>query len=218
VTSNTDVLSYMRAVLRSGAILAGLGLSSAAFAATASSSASFSADYAISGSGPKGAAMTMRGKLWAAHGKVRREVVFEGHVMALIIDTSRNVTLNVVPDQGFYEDVSNKLDLMNAMPGGPADFNVFIRNQANPCDGDSALTCASGDLQMVDGRSCRSWAITPREGDSWNECIDQQLSVVIKKEQRGRSMELTNIKVGKQRPALFQPPPDLRLVVLKGEL
>lgn len=180
--------------------------------------ASFSSNYTSAQIMPNGKSMKMSGQLWVRDGKIRRETIFEGHVMDLIIDTNSHKTLSLVPDQGFYEDVSNKLAAMSAMPGGPGDFNFFVANTRNPCSAMKNTQCSSERSDSVGGRTCQVWSFKTPTGAEWSECIDGHLPIALRTERAGRTIELTGIKEGAQSARLFRPPPELKLVVLKGEL
>jgi len=173
--------------------------------------ATFSAEFHSTTSNVGRGARNISGRVWIGDGKMRIESLDEGHVMALILDSRRHTMFDLVPDQGFYEDVSSITSLMSR-PGGPGDFRSY--DLRNPCDGVDGETCTKTGVASVAGRDCEEWQFTGKDGSRWDGCIDRQLGVMLRKELNGNLLELTGIKVGKQDPGLFKIPKDLKLVEL----
>jgi len=176
---------------------------------------SFSASYTSTVVGAGDGGRSMSGKVWVSQGKIRRETEHEGHVMVLLVDPANHKYLQLVPDQGIYEDVGGKLADVKAMLGGPAD--LFVDNPHFPCRSQEGLSCTATGTATVDGRKCDEWLYSDREVNEWSECIDQSLPILIEKKQPGRIFELTNIRVGHIDPKLFKVPPDLKPAVLHGQ-
>lgn len=183
---------------------------------------SFSAHYESTVKGMHGEMETQTGKLWVAQGMIRSETLDEGHVMALINNPAKRETLNLVPDQGFYQDVSKRFYLDTSapsnlppgmivithdlIPGAPGD--IFV-DRSNPCAGISGATCASLGPDTVDGRQCINWRLTSKNG-AWTECVDQKWGLLLKGERSGNTWAVSHIVEGKQHAKLFRVPADLQ--------
>lgn len=179
----------------------------------------FTADVSSMGPAPGGGNMTMIGKLWAAKGMLRRESLDEGHVMIVINDTVKHTSFHLVPDQGFYEDVTALSGTMGGfytddlIPGAPA--NLFVQDPANPCSAMIGAHCVKIGKDAVNNRVCTKWKVTDKSAKSWTECVDEKLRAMIQMDQGGRSFTLTNIQEGDQQASLFKVPADLKMVVLQ---
>jgi hypothetical protein len=172
----------------------------------------FSADYRASGPGPGlNRTIELTGRVWVSHGKIRQETMDEGHVMILLMEPASQSVIQVVPDQGFYQDASDEVEL-RSLPGGPDDFRVYAPD--NPCERLSTSTCTKLGTETINGRACENWQVVADNQATQTACIDQRLGFIVKKVQDNRTFELTNIFEGKQPPSLFKVPAGLKRIVL----
>jgi hypothetical protein len=197
----------------------GLWIISLPLIAAPASDVSFSAQVTSMGTSPDGGSMTMTGKLWVSHGMIRRESLDEGHVMVVLNDPAHKKSLHLVPDQGFYEDVSALSGTRGGfytddlIPGGPAD--VLVHDLKNPCANEPGVHCKRIGPDSVNGRPCEKWRLASAAGKPWTECIDQGLGAIIEQDRNGRLFTLTEIREGPQEASLFLLPTDMKLVVLQ---
>jgi len=218
----------MRAIYARGVVLCAMSFAAAGLVGAGEPSASFTAQYKSENVRSLGGETeTLTGKIWVSEGRVRSETLDEGHVMAIIFDPAKHNTFMLVPDQGFYQNVSKRFyeDInkprpriinYDLIPGGPAD--ILIYDVQNPCAHQEGIVCMRTGSDTVAGRSCDTWQFTDGDGTKWTECIDAGLAIVIKRELAGQVYTLTNIKAGPQNPQLFRVPSNLKLTELDTAL
>jgi hypothetical protein len=183
----------------------------AGVAAVAQMPQPFSADVnTVNAHGP-----VMMGKLYFSAPKMRMDVTSQeakannpmGKV-SVIIDGSAKTVIMLMPQQQMYMEISSA--------GSGPDMEGIERLQelsrgADPCMGETGMTCKKLGSETVNGRSCDKWDTTDKQGHAATVWIDQKLHFPIKvQEKDGTVTNFTNIKEGALDASLFVIPPGYR--------
>ena len=125
-----------------------------------------------------------------------------GGRMSMINDPTTQTMYMIMHDKKMYMEMhANQLagPMMGHAPSAPSSFDPN-----HPCGPDA--TCKKVGTETVNGRVCDKWVTTDKNGTS-TAWIDQKLWYPIKAQSSsGETLELTNVKEGRQDASLFQPP------------
>jgi hypothetical protein len=184
------------------AVLLGLvlGLSSAAVAQQASQ---FRADVRQTGDTP------FTGTLYVGASRLRVEGVSDGEQMTLIMDPAAGTITMVMPDDGMYM----------TMDAGSAPFSTpgaRAMDPANPCASGELTACEDLGSESVNGYAARKWAYT-RDGDRETAWIASELRFPVRLlDESGNQTDFTNVAMGPQPAALFEPPAGFTAMNMPG--
>ncbi|MEQ1854973.1 MAG: DUF4412 domain-containing protein [Longimicrobiales bacterium] len=139
------------------------------------------------------------GTLYFGSGRMRIEGVSDGEEMTAIIDGSTNMIIVLMPDDQAYMT----MDLGSAPFSAPGAQPM---DPANPCSGGEVTECRSLGTETVNGYAARGWEYT-RDGERETAWIATELRFPVRTvEADGTTTDFTNVQVGAQPAALFQPP------------
>lgn len=170
-----------------------LAAASAAAAEMPVPQVSYSADSTMESTG-----MKMSGKVYAAPGMERREFTSGGQQNIVIVRHDKGVVWNVMPSEGMY--MENPLESGSGTP----DANFTIREKE-----------AVGE-EVINGLKTTKYKVIIDQNDSvfggfmWvtSDGITVKMDAIAKDqgEKTRIRQELSNVRVGKQDPALFEVP------------
>jgi Domain of unknown function (DUF4412) len=162
--------------------------------------AEYSADWTM-----ETEAGAMTGKLYHAANKERREMNQGGENVIMITRTDRKVMWNVMPSQSMYMEIP-----LNAQPENgrdSADLSGYDIEQT--VVGEESVNGVKATKMKVVMK-----AKPPRTGKMGGFMWSTKEGIIVKTDVIGITgdrkqrikMELTNLKIGKQSPSLFEPP------------
>src|SRR5580704_5180601 len=99
------------------------------------------------GPGGRGGRGPQRTKIFVAPGFLRTDGLDRGHVMSNVQDFARQKNIQIVPDQGWY----NETDLQPGRGGRGPDLRQY--DLSNPCAGQDGISCTKIGTDAVDGRA-----------------------------------------------------------------
>lgn len=151
-------------------------------------------------------------KIYVSNDKMRIEGGDTGRMQgAMILDLANQKNVFLIPSQKMY---------MESMPGmGPAKKDIWFRptDPNNACPQYEAMvnkynngpvSCRKIGPDVVDGRAAIKYAGTSKNGSGY-AWIDPKLRFVLKwEDDKGNTVELRNIKEGRQDASLFEVPSD----------
>ena len=122
--------------------------------------------------GPQG---ELSGKIFVGDGVVRTDMAQGGQSFVQIVDTARQTTWIIYPDQKSYSQLSG---------GGPAATNVDAKpGDRNPCQGMEGAKCSRLGEELVNGRSAVKWLVEfSWQGKSYTgtQWIDKERGLALK--------------------------------------
>jgi hypothetical protein len=130
---------------------------------------------------------------------MRFEGVADGEYVAAIVDGPGNRMIVLMPaDQAYMT-----MDLGSAPFSAPAATPM---DPANPCGSGEVTECRSLGNETINGRSARGWEYT-RDGERETAWIATDLRFPVRTiDADGTTTDFTNVEMGNQPAALFQPP------------
>lgn len=155
----------------------------------------YSADSVLTAEG-----MSMRTRVYHALDKERREVQMQGQEQVMILRMDKGVSWMLMPDSSQFMEMPVAAGLESS--GDVTGYGI----QITPLGKEKLGPMASTKYQMV----LSSPEGYPYEGFMWinDQGIVLKMDAAVKGDQSGArlQMELTNIKIGKQDPKLFEVP------------
>lgn len=194
-------------VCRSTLSIAAFFVSSAALAAPAAARQvpQFRADVSQTGDTP------FTGTLYMGDAKMRFEAVLDGEPMTLIVDPAAETITMVMEQERMYMT----MDVGSAPFTAPGAQSV---DPANPCGGGDVTACEDLGTESVNGYSARKWAYT-RDGDRETAWIATELRFPVRiLDDDGNQTDFTNVTMGAQPAALFEPPAGFTAMDMGGIL
>lgn len=151
----------------------------------------------------------VRGRVFFGGQKWRFDVASGDRVGEMILDFSTQTAYVLLPQQKLYVE-------LHGNAAGAAPFSLSdLRppDPSNPCALTQLTQCMRIGSATVDGRPCDNWQLD-RVGTTRVGCLDKRLRFFIRtSDSNGRTVELRNIREGRQPRELFQIPADYRELV-----
>jgi hypothetical protein len=161
-------------------------------AVSAAQAPQFRADVSQTGDEP------FTGTMYFGEDKFRIEGVSDGEPVAMIVDRTAGRMLMLMTEERMYVEMS-------------LDSNPFSAPQAsamdpgNPCASGELTACEDLGTESVNGRTTHKWAYT-RDGERETAWIATDLRFPVRIEAEGDVTDFTNVVMGPQPDALFEPP------------
>jgi hypothetical protein len=153
----------------------------------------FRADVARVGNEP------FDGTIYFGSGRMRIEGTSDGEPFTAIVNRQANSIIVVMPADQVYMT----MDLGSAPFSTPAASPM---DPANPCADGELTECRSLGTETINGHAARGWEFT-RDGERETAWISNQLSFPVRTvEADGTTTDFTNVEMGPQPAALFEPP------------
>jgi hypothetical protein len=139
------------------------------------------------------------GTFYFGNGRIRIEGVADGEDVTAIVDGPGNRMIVLMPEDEAYLT----MDLGSAPFSAPAASPM---DPANPCSSGEVSDCRNLGTENVNGYAARGWEYT-RDGERETAWIATELRFPVRTiEADGTTTDFTNVQLGAQPAALFQPP------------
>jgi hypothetical protein len=139
------------------------------------------------------------GTMYFGGGRMRIEGTSDGEPMTMIIDRTAGRMLMLIPEDQMYVVMD-----LGSMPFSAPGADSM--DPANPCSGGELTECENLGTESVNGRTTRKWAYT-RDGERETVWIATDLRFPVRIEDAdGATTDFTNVAMGPQPSALFEPP------------
>ncbi|MGE0161444.1 MAG: DUF4412 domain-containing protein [Gemmatimonadales bacterium] len=149
------------------------------------------------------------GTMYFGGPRMRIEGTSDGEPMTMIIDRTAGRVLMLMPEDRMYM----VMDLGSVPFTAPGTETL---DPANPCSGGEVTECENLGTESVNGRTTRKWAYT-RDGERETIWIATDLRFPVRIEDAdGYTTDFTNVTMGTQPAALFEPPSDYTAMTMPG--
>jgi hypothetical protein len=163
----------------------------------------FRADVTQTGEAP------FMGTMYFGGQRMRIEGTSDGEPMTMIIDRTAGRMLMLMPDDRMYMVMD-----LGSMPFSAPGADTM--DPSNPCSSGELTACENLGTESVNGRTTRKWAYT-RDGARETVWIANDLQFPVRIEDAdGAITDFTNVVVGSQPAALFEPPSDYTPMQMPG--
>ena len=185
--------------------LAALLLTAGAAAQHQSATVEYSADTSL-----EHAEGAMKGKVYSAPGKERREMKAGAETVVSIMRTDKKITWMLMPEQKMYMEMKQ-----NAAAPGKDDLSAYkIEQTVVGKETMNGVETTKSKIIMTGQDGSKMGGFMWMSKDNIMVKMD---AVAIDKGSKNRfKSELTNIKIGKQDPALFEIPPGYQKMSMPG--
>jgi hypothetical protein len=149
------------------------------------------------------------GTIYFGASRMRVEGVSDGEPVTLIMDPSAGTITMVMPADRMYV----------TMDAGAAPFSApgaRSMDPANPCSSGEVTACENLGAESVNGYQTRKWAYT-RDGERETVWIAPELRFPVRVlDASGNQTDFTNVAMGPQPAALFEPPAGFTAMDMPG--
>ena len=148
------------------------------------------------------------GTIYVGENRIRIEGTSDGEPVAMIVDRTAGRMLMLMAEERMYmvmDLASNPFSAPQANTMDPSD----------PCGSGEVTACEDLGTESVNGRSTRKWAYT-RDGERETVWIATDLRFPVRIDADGDVTDFTNVVMGAQPDALFEPPSDYSPMQMPG--